>query len=570
MHDNYLLHAQVYEANDGNVVELPVLLPSSWLQVLLSKYPFLLSGGQDKDLAKELSSFWSLYEQVQPGHIAFQKSRQDLSSTIPLLLHGDEGRYLKKGNFMCCTIETCLGSDQDKKGRQKKCSDHCSCHEDPVLSRYEDLGQGCADSAAFLEAVETASGQIVNDSGNEFLSKFLVFGVASTIYKKKNAGLLHKAFDLVAKDLTKLHHEGIMIGDKRFFACTLGCKGDLKFHHQIGLLTRSYYNCGTKENHPMCSLCLAGHTDVGFEDLSDTPVWEDTMHLERPWKPNHVPPLANIPFQSSCPEAIFRLDLFHCFKVGLGRDLTGSGMVVCAQLGYFDSAGDSLNIPDRFDRAYSSFKLWCIACGKSPALHSFSRALLNYPNSTSFAWFNVKGCDNTLLTQWLLFVVKLSVQNFGYKYPQFETALIETLTSATIVFGVCHSHGLWLKRTCGARVQHHLTVILRGYLVLAAETQKLGIVAFGLKPKLHALDHINKDLAKQIKAKNHRILNPLMWSCEANESVIGHVSRISRRVSTRTASTRVIDRICIKTKQLLLKFQKNLRHGRRCLKDRSA
>ena len=165
---------------------------------------------------------------------------------------------------------------------------------------------------------------------------------------------------------------------------------------------------------------------------------------------------------------------------------------------------------------------------------------------------------------WLLFTVKLSIETNGYRYQKLETALVETLGSAKSVFQLLHSHPLWLRRHCAQRAQHHLTVMLRGYKVLAREARNLKVVAYGLKPKLHAVDHINKDLRKQIKGKSPLILNPMAFSCEANESVVGHVSRIARRVNSRLASTRVLDRITIKVKSVVRKYktQFKLRTGR--------
>ena len=90
----------------------------------------------------------------------------------------------------------------------------------------------------------------------------------SSLVYKKHKRLLHKAFEMVAHDLKRMHKEGIEIGDVVFFAATLGIKGDLKFHHQMGNLSRSYYNVETKVNHPICSLCLAGRSGVDFENVS--------------------------------------------------------------------------------------------------------------------------------------------------------------------------------------------------------------------------------------------------------------------------------------------------------------
>lgn len=558
---------QVHQAEDGHVIELPVILPSSWVHLLLSDYPWLLGGGHGRDLHEQLASFWALYEHVQPGHEIYKKDRSTLKHTLPLLVHGDEGRYLKKGNFMCCTIECIIGNDQDSKKKTRA----CACVEDPVLSRYGDTGSGQPFDGAFAERVRLAASQQVNDSGNEFLSKFLVFGMSSLLYKKRKV-VLTKAFEMVSDDLTSLHEVGVVVNGERYYAGTIGCKGDLKFHHQIGNLCRSYYNAGTKINHPICSLCLAGKDGLDFENVDDDPPWKDTMFLEKPWPQGCTPSLAQIPFQQGCPEAIWRLDLFHCWKCGLGRDLTGSSVIVLAQLRYFDAACDTqFNLPIRLERAHSSFRLWCLANGKSPALHSFSKQLLNFANEASFAWFNVKGSDNTLLTAWLLFFVKLSVATHGYRYHRFETALIETLESAVLVFEILHSHPLWLKRICAQRVQHHLAVMIRGYKVLAREAKNMEIVAYSFKPKVHALAHIRQDLQKQILNGAPMVLNPMAFSCESNESVIGHVSRLSRRVSSRTCSHRVFDRVTIKVKILIrqLKSKARLKHGSRGARQKS-
>ena len=549
---------QVYTTASGDVIELPIVLPSAWLKTLLTEHRFLLQGGHGKNIHEQLKAFWDCYSFCQPDHKVYEKNPERLPFTIPVLVHGDEGRYLKKGNFMICTVECVLGSDSEKMKNKKP----CTCHADPILNEYY-IGVGHAGGESLQDSVRVASGQIVNDSGNEFLSKFLIFGMSSLVYKK-HKGLLNQAFDMVAADLTHLHHHGFQVGDQTFYAATIGVKGDLKFHHQVGNLSRSYYNVGTKMNRPMCSLCLAGRDDIPFEDVSATPAWIQTMYQERPWAAGETPSLATIPFTDTSPEEIFRLDLFHCFKCGLGRDLTGSTTILLCQLEYFDSEDDSeYNLPARLERAHGSFVLWCKACGKPPALHSFSKSLLNFKNEQSFAWFNVKGSDNTLLTAWLLFVVKLSVESNGYRYPRLEAALIETFTSAVVVFEVLHSHKLWLERFCAQRVQHHLTVIVRGYKVLAHESKSLRRVGYGLKPKLHACDHLSRDLERQLKSEAPRVLNPMAYSCEANESMVGHVSRLARRVSSRTVGYRVLERVRIKVKSMILKMKSQLRFGRK-------
>ena len=103
-----------FTSTTGDVVELPWIRPSAWVKHLLEGYPFLLSGSKPC-LGDELEAFWTFYKQVHPEHAMFTMPASQQSErmrwTIPLLLHGDEGRYLKRSNFMVCTIECPLGSD---------------------------------------------------------------------------------------------------------------------------------------------------------------------------------------------------------------------------------------------------------------------------------------------------------------------------------------------------------------------------------------------------------------------------------------------------------------------------
>ena len=64
-----------------------------------------------------------------------------------------------------------------------------------------------------------------------------------------------------------------------------------------------------------------------MEDVQLEPQWKSTMYLERPWSDDWVPAFTKIPFDPARPEWLYKLDFFHCFKVGLGRDLVGSGLV---------------------------------------------------------------------------------------------------------------------------------------------------------------------------------------------------------------------------------------------------
>ena len=447
---------------------------------------------------------------------------------------------------MICTVESCLGSQ-----RQEGPLASCNCCRDHVLARYCDLDR--VDDPDVCKADD----QVPNGKGHPYLSKFLCFGMASKEFKE-HPGLLHAAFECVAQDLTSLCEDGVMVSGNHFYGGFLGVKGDMKFHHQIGHLAQSYYNLGRKQNYPICHMCAAGSDGVPFENTTDNPEWEASFHLVNPWKNGIPPSLINIPFDPVCASAVFRLDIFHLWKMGVGRDLCGSALVSLCLLGHFDfqEAECSMNIDARLERAFNIFRLWCLAERKTPALRSFTRLNLNLPNFHTFPWGNWKASDNTLITKWMKFYVGSLLNETvgpGLSNPQrcFMKALHQTLASALTFFRIVHTHGVWLTRTCAQRAQHHLSVMLRGYKTCALAARNLELAAFGLKPKLHGLHHVSKELLSQLRTNCPRVLNPIIYSCESNEDAVGKIARLSRRVSARRVNSRVLDRIMFKTKALL-------------------
>ena len=135
----------------ANAIDIPVVLPSSWLKVLLQDYIFLLSGGAGN----------KIYMISDMPFRLVSKSKVDLPYTLPFASHGDEGRYLEKGNFMVCTVETLLGVDSSKKGikiRKKP----CTCQMNPALGRYGSKSTGDVGDTNFQQAIHRAGRECVN------------------------------------------------------------------------------------------------------------------------------------------------------------------------------------------------------------------------------------------------------------------------------------------------------------------------------------------------------------------------------------------------------------------------
>lgn len=305
-----------------------------------------------------------------------------------------------------------------------------------------------------------------------------------------------------------------------------------------------------------CSLCLAEMKDTSFADASDAPLWESSLYVRRPWAT--TPALAMVPHIPDAPEKVFHLDLFHLFKVGLGRDLAGSTIVVMARLGFWDSPGDSKRIDRRLQRVHGQFSLWCSSRKRAPGLRSFKVPFFNIKNKSSFAWTSSKGSDTMLLLKFLLWHVSLQLitpTDLSQKHESFLKVVRHTIQSGLQVFELLHSHGLWLHRTCAKLIYTRIMLLLRGYKQLARLTMALGQSGYAIKPKFHGIHHVGHRIRHDLMKGAQRILNPLVSACEQNEDTVGRISRLSRKLATKTLTTRLFQRHFLKKGALLRRIR---------------
>ena len=82
-------------------VHYPVIRLTDWMELLLGSCggEFLLGGleiSEEEKYMDMFDRFWTRYTTVDPFHLVHGKSRDDQKRTIPVALHGDEGRGLCK------------------------------------------------------------------------------------------------------------------------------------------------------------------------------------------------------------------------------------------------------------------------------------------------------------------------------------------------------------------------------------------------------------------------------------------------------------------------------------------
>ena len=93
-------------------MEYPTLLPSSWLQVSLQTGGQAFLGGhsihEESKYRAMLSEFWQRYRALHPSFHFFARddyNEKMASLSVPILVHGDEGRGKSKRPIMIVAIQ---------------------------------------------------------------------------------------------------------------------------------------------------------------------------------------------------------------------------------------------------------------------------------------------------------------------------------------------------------------------------------------------------------------------------------------------------------------------------------
>ena len=525
--------------SDGASVVTEYMNPSDWLSLLLKRYPQLIAGGASP-LEDQLEGFWEAYRLQHPSHEVFQKQCQ-LGHVVPsafgvMRAEGPEGVATWKvplsaplvfQSRMLIALAVIHSSLCPATGPQQ-----IDCLT-PKMRKIDKLG--------------------TNYYGHSFLKRYYLFGLPGYLYDGK-PGIIEQHLEVVAADLVSLFNTGVFVGEKQYFGALIASKGDMKFQSKtIAWMNRSYNNLGTRNHAGICSLCKAGEAHIPMEDVQLEPQWKSTMYLERPWSDDWVPAFTKIPFDPARPEWLYKLDFFHCFKVGLGRDLVGSGLVWLCELGIFDYENSSQNIDDRLCRCHSHFKLWALTEKYSPARRSFTKSFMNRKTSMDAAWSNSKGSDTMILLKYLRFQLSLVIRDAGpavAQHVQILTLLRDVVDQGIQMCDLIYSHNILLPRKCASRLYLHIMVLIRGYKRVAAHCLQHNFSGFRLKAKLHAIAHIGLEIREGLKTAAARLLNPVIWACELNEDHIGHVARVSRKLATKTLGLRMAQRYLLKSKAI--------------------
>ena len=551
--------------HDGEVLEIPYLSPLKFVPYLLEQSPELLFGGLSaRGGQKMLSGFWSAYKQSHSQHKVFQDHADNLSTVLPLCLHGDEGRGVRKGNTCIVSIESPFGMATAENVRAGRHYHACQCCSGSAVH----LAAGVESSAP--PDAPSVSYQALNTKGHCYLNRFVIFALPSAL--SKDSELIDALLHRVAMELKQIYWEGVKAHDRWWSCALIGCKGDLAWFWKLGSLTRSYRNLSDDGN-LMCHECLAGSNTCPFEDLREVPLWSKTLYAQRPWDVNSPPSIASVPFDRECPERVLQRDLFHLTKVGVYRDFIGSSVLLLCHLKYFDqepSPGISNARPVLLGRARNHFRLFCLASKKSAALRTFTKDNFNAPSRKSFPWISCKGSDTVLLIDWICVLTRACINTrLDDKHLQVLELINKTARAANDWLRALYMHGIWLPKQCAFAMYKTGRCFIENYNLLAFKClHELEFSGYKMKPKIHLIAHTLLEQISWVQDPRVTLIpSPFLWNCEGGEDLIGRVSRISRRCHQATVCASTLEKYLTKTKFLYdhwkaspaVKFQKSLK-----------
>ncbi|CAK9085808.1 Uncharacterized protein SCF082_LOCUS40624 [Durusdinium trenchii] len=358
----------------------PYVSLSDWLKYVVENDSLeQIVGVKDlQDMQPLLTTFWSRFRFSHPHHKMYDPlesgAPQHHSMTIPIVMHGDEGR-----------------------GRKKK--------QITILSWMGLLGRGssrCSGSGSSGDPEPVCS---LNLLGSTWLTHFLHSVLPVGLYSNQPEAL-DEVFALQARELATLFYDGVEIGGRVFYVACVGVKGDVPFLTKCGGFIRSYTRKPTakssrKAGVGICHLCCAGKEDfeypVPFEELGvEHPSWLSTVGLEKPYSSD--PPYALVPFERDGTDVgkLYRFDIFHNLHLGLGKSFVSSAVCMVLEL------CQGMSIGAAFGKLSEDFRRYCVRNSESPYHKTLKASLFGvhtgFKECPDGAWS--KGDYTRLLLEW--------------------------------------------------------------------------------------------------------------------------------------------------------------------------
>ena len=476
-------------------VQIPWISPESWLQFIVDKGLWPVMSGRDRfDHAGARCNwmeFWRQYRKIHPTFQLFDMADNnpeiDLSRTAAFLIHGDEGRTLKRNGLLVTSLQSALGKGYDEKRVAK--------HGGPPVLQ-------------------------VNFAGHSFTTRHVVSCIPKTCYETQPE-VFHSALDHVAKSCSKILLEGYkdQATGETFRVAIIGVKGDAPYLQKVAHFYRSYNTVakrGEERGPPKgcCPYCLAGTRLCAAEEIaSDRPKWLETVAVKLPWvrEPSLI---HHLPHDPGDPASFFKSDIWHVVHLGFARS---------------------------WEYLTSEYLGWCRSNHKQAHVSRITAYLMSYGDASG-----AMGCwhKGALTSNSMLWLVDL----LG-KIPADPDGLLVQCRAATYrlnsMFALLYKAGVFLDEQECKFVSDQGLEFLKTYSRMALISFRASQQwRFPLYPKLHVFHHLMMDV-RQSGLQVKIACNPTLWGCQLDEDTVGRASRLSRRVNIRIVAARSLDRVLV-------------------------
>lgn len=451
--------------------------------------------------------FWERYKVIHGNHPVFRKGI-NLANTCALLLHGDEGRSLRKAPLLCISTHSIIGYGISTSQRAEK-------------KQYLAMK--------------------LNYEQPTWTTRFLLSVLPRSYYADdddENLDVFQTLLGALAADIRLLEDGIVGPNNQRYHFIVLNIMGDWPWQVKAGCLGRSFHNAAKRSHSArgskgICHQCLADTDGFPWEDWSSNrPKWMDTINTCSPFL--RRPALLDLLHDDQDEPHFFGYDVFHAWHIGAGKSYLASSVVVLATSDLFEGTKD-----ERLLAASQAFSQWCRRNCQNPTMKKITQANLSwvgnsFPNGT---WS--KGATTTCIIKWFV----SECQNRMNEVVQDELLLLayQGAHEMNEFLSKIYSYELWIPSAVALQVSKHGFKFLKTFgkaAKLAFQSSKLLFVNL---PNYHRLHHIFLLMRDQAQ-KGQFALNPLALGTQSDEDFIGRPSRISRRVSARTTIERTLQR----------------------------
>ena len=434
----------------------PVLQPCDLIHYLAAKDQIGRLCGAPEATSNEVESmllvFWRRYSRICPGHQVFNGSVQ-LRRSIPCYIHGDDGRSFKKSGVLLINLQGALGAGSAPFHKKHK-------------SRAEFM-TNCMG---------------LNIGGHSYGSRLLYYSMQRKFFAKQPEVFDH-LLDNLANQLLKLQ-QGFTWGNDSWHIIVLGVKGDLPWLTKAGGFQRHFLRAQRVRNPKeppagICFLCHAGRSQVPYEDFRDDALWvPDGCDL--PWA--RQPSLLKLYHDPDCPSSFYKLDIFHNFHGGAGKDWVAS--VMTEALGLLPGNSKDAKIeamaaimrewgkPSRDNRPHSGD-----FCADRIGLTS-------YQVCPDASWS--KHNDTTIYMRFIQFFFAARPE---HREDPRMCLMYQATCAINLSFELLYEGGLWLPREIAAEAARLGRFWVQAYGAPARQLHAAQLLRFPLHTKLHYLNH---------------------------------------------------------------------------------